>query len=45
MNAKFHGVTSLLLEGLAVVIGFTAVWQAHKIAGVIYAALILAASR
>jgi len=43
MNSKFHGVTSLLLESLAIVIGFTAVWQAHKVAGVIYAILILAA--
>ncbi len=43
MNSGFHGVTSLLLESLAIVIGFTAVWQAHKVAGVIYAILILAA--
>ncbi len=43
MNSRFHGVTSLLLESLAIVIGFTAVWQAHKVAGVIYAILILAA--
>jgi hypothetical protein len=43
MNSKFHGVASLLLESLAIVIGFTAVWQAHKVAGVIYAILILAA--
>ena len=43
MNSRFHGVTSLLLESLAVVIGFTAVWQADKVAGVIYAILILAA--
>lgn len=43
MNSKFHGVTSLLAESLAIVIGFTAVWQAHKVAGVIYAVLILAA--
>ena len=43
MNTRLHGVTSLLLESLAVVIGFTAVWQADKVAGVIYATLILAA--
>jgi len=43
MNTRLHGVTSLLLESLAVVIGFTAVWQADKVAGVIYAILILAA--
>ena len=43
MNSRFHGVVSLLLEGLAVVIGFAAVWQADRMAGVIYAILILAA--
>ena len=42
MNSKFHGVTSLLIESLAIVIAFAAVWQAHKVAGVIYAILILA---
>jgi len=43
MNSRFHGVTSLLLESLAIVIGFAAVWQAHKVAGMMYAVLILAA--
>jgi hypothetical protein len=43
MNAKFHGVTSLLLEGLTIVIGFAAVWQANKTMGVLYAILVLAA--
>jgi len=42
MNAKFHGVTSLLLESLAILVGFTAIWQNHKIAGILYGVLILA---
>ena len=43
MNAKFHGVTSLLLEGLAIGIGFAAVWQINWAVGVFYAILVLAA--
>lgn len=43
MNSKFHGVTSLLLEGLAIVIGFMAIWQANTLAGAFYAVLILIA--
>lgn len=41
MNSKFHGVTSLLLEGLAIVIGFMAIWQVNKWVGAFYAVLIL----
>jgi len=43
MKSKFHGVTSLLLEGLAIVIGFMAIWQVNKAIGLFYAALILIA--
>jgi hypothetical protein len=43
MHAKFHGVTSLLLESLAIVIGFIAIWQANRIAGGFYAVLVLIA--
>jgi len=43
MNAKFHGVISLLLEGLAIVIGFIAIWQVNTLAGAFYAVLILTA--
>ncbi len=41
MNAKFHGVTSVLLESLAIVVGFAAIWQSHKAAGIFYMVLIL----
>jgi len=41
MNAKFHGVTSLLLESLAILVGFAAIWQSHKAAGIFYIVLIL----
>ena len=44
MHAKFHGVASLLLESLAIVIGFIAIWQANRMAGGFYAALVLIAA-
>ncbi len=43
MNSKFHGVTSLLLEGVAIGIGLAAIWQVNKTFGVLYGILILAA--
>jgi len=43
MSTKIHGVTSLLLEGLAIVVGFIAVWQVNKAVGLFYAFLILIA--
>ena len=41
MNSKFHGVTSLLLESLAILVGFVAIWQSHEAAGIFYIVLIL----
>ena len=41
MSTKIHGVTSLLLEGLAIVIGFIAIWQVNTLAAAFYAVLIL----
>jgi len=41
MNAKFHGVTSLLLEGLAILIGLAAIWPGNKTVGIFYIVLIL----
>jgi hypothetical protein len=41
MHSRFHGVTSLLLEGLAIGVGFAAIWPANKAAGILYAILIL----
>ena len=43
MNSKFHGVTSLLLEGLAIGIGFAAIWASNQTAGVVYGIVVLAA--
>ena len=43
MNSRFHGITSLLLESLAIVIGFAAIWQVNKTAGGLYGILILVA--
>jgi len=43
MSTKIHGVTSLLLESLAIVIGLIAIWQVNKAAGLFYAFLILIA--
>jgi len=43
MSTKIHGVISLLLEGLAIIIGFIAIWQVNKAVGVFYAFLILIA--
>jgi len=41
MNSEFHGVTSLLLEGLAIGIGFAAIWQVQPAMGILYAVLVL----
>lgn len=41
MNAKFHGITSLLLESLAILVGFAAIWQSQTSAAVFYIVLIL----
>ena len=43
MSTKIHGVVSLLLEGLAIVIGFIAIWQVNTLAGAFYSVLILIA--
>ncbi len=41
MNSKFHGIISLVLEGLAIFVGYLAILQNHKAAAIFYLLLIM----